>query len=84
MQCRYRTLPRQLTEDAADAVLEIEQKYSKLKRPVYERRSQILKDMPDFWWKTMRHALGTNATDDDLDVLCYLVDVRAREREAGR
>ena len=66
----------QLSEDASDAVLEIEQKYSKLRRPVYERRSQILKGMPDFWSKTMRHALNANCTDDDIDVLGHLIDVR--------
>lgn len=39
----------QVNEEASDKVLEIEQKYNEIKRPVYARRGEIIKSIPDFW-----------------------------------
>lgn len=39
----------QLNEEASDKVLEIEQKYSKLRRPVFEKRNKIITGIAGFW-----------------------------------
>lgn len=39
----------QVNEEASDKVLEIEQKYNEIRRPVYVKRSDIIKTIPDFW-----------------------------------
>lgn len=39
----------QVNEQASDEVLEIEQKYNEIRRPVYEKRNEIIKSIPDFW-----------------------------------
>lgn len=39
----------QVNEEASDKVLEVEQKYSEIRRPVYLRRCDIIKTIPDFW-----------------------------------
>lgn len=39
----------QVNEEASDKVLEVEQKYSEIRRPVYLRRSDIIQTIPDFW-----------------------------------
>uniref|UniRef100_A0A453NXB3 Protein SET n=1 Tax=Aegilops tauschii subsp. strangulata TaxID=200361 RepID=A0A453NXB3_AEGTS len=38
-----------VNEEASDKVLEVEQKYSEIRRPVYLRRCDIIKTIPDFW-----------------------------------
>lgn len=39
----------QINEQASDEVLEIEQKYNEVRRPVYTKRNDIIKCIPDFW-----------------------------------
>ncbi|KAF6160029.1 hypothetical protein GIB67_033113 [Kingdonia uniflora] len=38
-----------VNEEASDKVLEVEQKYNEIRRPVYDKRSEIIKTIPDFW-----------------------------------
>ena len=40
---------RQVNEEASDKVLEVEQKYNEIRRPVYVKRNEIIKAIPDFW-----------------------------------
>lgn len=39
----------QVNEQASEEVLEIEQKYNEIRRPVYEKRNELIKSIPDFW-----------------------------------
>ena len=39
----------QINEEASDKVLEVEQKYNEIRKPVYDKRSDIVKSIPDFW-----------------------------------
>ncbi|KAL6136454.1 hypothetical protein ACLB2K_061749 [Fragaria x ananassa] len=38
-----------VNEEASDKVLEVEQKYNEIRRPVYLKRNEIIKTIPDFW-----------------------------------
>ncbi|KAK9072404.1 hypothetical protein SSX86_008838 [Deinandra increscens subsp. villosa] len=38
-----------INEEASDKVLEIEQKYNEVRKPVYDKRNDIIKSVPDFW-----------------------------------
>ncbi|KAJ3679662.1 hypothetical protein LUZ60_017673 [Juncus effusus] len=38
-----------VNEEASDKVLEVEQKYNEIRRPVYDKRHEIIKTIPDFW-----------------------------------
>ncbi|KAI3759311.1 hypothetical protein L6452_07031 [Arctium lappa] len=38
-----------INEKASDEVLEVEQKYNEFRKPVYDKRSDIIKSIPDFW-----------------------------------
>jgi len=60
-----------LNEDASEKVLAIEQEYSNLRRSIYEKRNKAISKIPGFWGTTFRHALGGDATEDDLAVLSY-------------
>lgn len=39
----------QINEKASDEVLEVEQKYNVIRKPVYDKRNEIIKSIPDFW-----------------------------------
>lgn len=39
----------QINEEASDKVLEVEQKYNVVRKPVYDKRSEVIKAIPDFW-----------------------------------
>eukprot|EP01018_Ginkgo_biloba_P019184 Gb_32534 [translate_table: standard] len=38
-----------VNEEASDKVLEVEQRYNEIRRPVYEKRNAIIHTIPDFW-----------------------------------
>ncbi len=38
-----------MNEEASDKVLEVEQKYNEIRRPVYNKRNDIIHNIPDFW-----------------------------------
>lgn len=39
----------QLNEKASEEILKVEQKYNKLRKPNFEKRSQIIQRIPNFW-----------------------------------
>lgn len=39
----------QINEEANNKVLEVEQKYNEIRKPVYNKRNDIIKSIPDFW-----------------------------------
>ncbi|MCO5612389.1 hypothetical protein L7F22_066656 [Adiantum nelumboides] len=59
-----------VNEEASDKVLEVEQKYNRIRRPVYSRRSEIIQRIPDFWLTAfLSHpALSEILTDNDQKV----------------
>lgn len=38
-----------LNERASEDILHVEQKYNRLRQPHFERRSELIKELPDFW-----------------------------------
>ncbi|GJP47629.1 hypothetical protein CLOM_g6809 [Closterium sp. NIES-68] len=63
-----------VNEEASDKVLEVEQKYNKLRRPIYERRQQLVSQVNDFWTTVLlnHNLLHAFFTDEDRQVLEYL------------
>lgn len=39
----------QINEEASEKVLELEQQYNEIRKPVYDKRNDIIKSIPDFW-----------------------------------
>lgn len=39
----------QVNEKASDEVLEVEKKYNEIRKPVYDKRNEIISSIPDFW-----------------------------------
>eukprot|EP00798_Chlamydomonas_sp_ICE-L_P011614 gene11614-34322_t len=66
-----------VNDEASDKVLEVEQAYNKIRRPIYENRSAIIQSVPGFWLTTMLNhpILRDMATDDDVAVMSYCSEV---------
>ncbi|KAG5571802.1 hypothetical protein H5410_061568 [Solanum commersonii] len=56
-----------INEEASDKVLEVEQKYNEVRKPVYDKRNNIIKAIPDFWLTAfLSHpVLGELLTEED-------------------
>uniref|UniRef100_A0A0C9QL33 TSA: Wollemia nobilis Ref_Wollemi_Transcript_28871_1624 transcribed RNA sequence n=1 Tax=Wollemia nobilis TaxID=56998 RepID=A0A0C9QL33_9CONI len=63
-----------VNEEASEKVLEVEQKYNEIRRPVYAKRNEIIHTIPDFWLTAfLSHpALGDLLTEEDQQVFKYL------------
>ncbi|OVA09022.1 Nucleosome assembly protein (NAP) [Macleaya cordata] len=63
-----------VNEEASDKVLEVEQKYNEIRRPVYDKRNDIIKSIPDFWLTAfLSHpALGDLLTEEDQKIFKHL------------
>lgn len=38
-----------LNEKASEEILKVEQKYNKLKKPYYDKRNELIEQIPNFW-----------------------------------
>ena len=52
-------LPRRLNEQASEEILKVEQKYNKLRQPFFQKRSELIAKIPNFWVTTfVNHPQG--------------------------
>ncbi|CAI9112176.1 OLC1v1012583C2 [Oldenlandia corymbosa var. corymbosa] len=70
-----------INEEASDKVLEIEQKYNEVRKPIYDKRTDIVKSIPDFWLTAfMSHpALGELLTEEDQKIFKYLSSIEVED-----
>ncbi|KAH9719703.1 NAP1-related protein 2 [Citrus sinensis] len=65
-----------INEEASEKVLEVEQKYSEIRKPVYDKRNDIIKSIPDFWLTAFisHPALGELLSEEDQKLSCLSVN----------
>ncbi|CAN7035092.1 unnamed protein product [Brassica rapa subsp. trilocularis] len=70
-----------INEKASDEVLEVEQKYNGIRKPVYDKRGDIIKAIPDFWLTAfLSHpALGELLTEEDQKIFKYLSSLEVED-----
>ncbi|KAL2499960.1 NAP1-related protein 2 [Abeliophyllum distichum] len=63
-----------VNEEASEKVLEVEQKYNEIRRPVYVRRNEIISSIPDFWLTAfLSHpSLSDLLNEEDQKIFKYL------------
>lgn len=50
-----------LNEQASEEILKVEQKYNKLRQPFFQKRSELIAKIPNFWVTTfVNHPQGKN------------------------
>uniref|UniRef100_A0A1D1YBW8 Protein SET n=1 Tax=Anthurium amnicola TaxID=1678845 RepID=A0A1D1YBW8_9ARAE len=70
-----------INEEASDKVLEVEQKYNEIRRPVYTKRNEIIQTIPDFWLTAfLSHpALGDLLSEEDQKIFKHLVSLEVED-----
>lgn len=55
----HNSLPCRLNEQASEEILKVEQKYNKLRQPFFQKRSDLIAKIPNFWVTTfVNHPQG--------------------------
>ncbi|CAJ2664541.1 unnamed protein product [Trifolium pratense] len=72
-----------INDEASDKVLEIEQKYNEIRKPVYDKRNEIIKSIPDFWLNAfLSHpALSELLNEEDQKVFKYLSSLEVEDNK---
>uniref|UniRef100_H0XMK9 SET nuclear proto-oncogene n=1 Tax=Otolemur garnettii TaxID=30611 RepID=H0XMK9_OTOGA len=75
-----------LNEKAAEEILKIEQKYNNLRKPFFEKRSELMTKIPKFWVTTFvcHPQVSSLLGKRDIDALHYLTRVEVTEFEDNK
>ncbi|XP_040574150.1 protein SET [Lepeophtheirus salmonis] len=72
-----------LNEKASEEILKVEQRYNSLRKPYFEKRSEVIKRIPKFWLTAFINHPKISAVieEDEEDCLRYLTKVEVEEFE---
>ncbi|KAL8529597.1 hypothetical protein ACS0TY_006868 [Phlomoides rotata] len=72
-----------INEQASEEVVLLEQKYNEVRKPVYDKRNELIKSIPDFWLTAfMSHpALSELLTEEDQKIFKYLSNLEVEENK---
>lgn len=72
-----------LNEKASEEILQVEQKYNKLRKPHYAKRNELIKSIPNFWVTAFVNHPQISAVLEDVeeDCLHYLSKLEVEEFE---
>ncbi|GAB2223810.1 hypothetical protein Droror1_Dr00004551 [Drosera rotundifolia] len=70
-----------INEKASDEVLAVEQKYNEIRKPVYDKRNEIINSIPDFWLTAfMSHpVLVELLTSEDQKIFKFLSSLEVED-----
>jgi len=73
----------ELNDKATEEILEVERKFNRLRKPIYERRNQAIRKIPDFWLKvfTSQDMLATLLLEEDLSAFKYLRELNVEDHD---
>ncbi|MED6170091.1 NAP1- protein 2 [Stylosanthes scabra] len=72
-----------INDKAGDEVLEIEQKYNEIRKPIYDKRNDLIKSIPDFWLTAfMSHpTLSELLNEEDIKIFKYLSSLEVEDHK---
>lgn len=72
-----------LNENASEEIINVEKKYNKLRRPVFEQREKYVANIANFWLTSMLNhpGIANMITEDDAEILRYLKNMRIEEHD---
>uniref|UniRef100_UPI00358DFAE0 protein SET-like isoform X2 n=1 Tax=Myxine glutinosa TaxID=7769 RepID=UPI00358DFAE0 len=72
-----------LNEQASEEILKVEQKYNKLRQPFFQKRSELIAKIPNFWVSTLVNHPQVSALldEEDEEALHFLTRVEVTEFE---
>nr|XP_016464259.1 PREDICTED: NAP1-related protein 2-like [Nicotiana tabacum] len=70
-----------INEKASDEVLEVEQKYNKIRKPVYDKRNDVISSISDFWLTAfLSHpVLGNLLTEEDQKIFKFVSSIEVED-----
>lgn len=70
-----------INDEQTDKVLELEQQYNKVRKPIYDKRNEVLKGIPDFWLTVLvsHPGLGDYITEEDQKIFKYLSSIEVED-----
>ncbi|KAK4374563.1 hypothetical protein RND71_005240 [Anisodus tanguticus] len=70
-----------INEKASDEVFEVEQKYNEIRKPVYDKRNDIINSLSEFWLTAfLSHpVLGDLLTEEDQKVFKFLSSIEVED-----
>ncbi|XP_021567879.1 protein SET-like [Carlito syrichta] len=84
-QCQVQSTDK-LNEQANEEIFKVEQKYNKLRKPFFQKRSELIAKIPDFWVTTfVNHPqVSVFLGEEDEETLHYLTRVEVTEFEDSK
>ncbi|XP_016561826.1 NAP1-related protein 1 [Capsicum annuum] len=73
-----------INEEKSVELLKVEQKYNRIRKPVYERRTNIIRDIPAFWSTAfLKHSIlgGLVSTEEDHKIFKFLSSITVEQSE---
>ncbi|KAE8707406.1 NAP1-related protein 2 [Hibiscus syriacus] len=70
-----------INEEATEKVLEVEQKYNEIRKPIYDKRNEKIKSITDFWLTAfLSHpALGELLNEEDQKIFKYISSLEVED-----
>ncbi|KAL1810236.1 hypothetical protein DCAR_0729912 [Daucus carota subsp. sativus] len=70
-----------INDEQSDKVLEIEQKYNEVRKPVYDKRHDVIKGIPDFWLTAFQShpTLCDLLNEEDEKIFKYLSSIEVED-----
>jgi hypothetical protein len=63
----------ELNDKATEEILEVERKYNRLRKPIYEKRAEAIRKLPEFWFKVVSFCVCNTIACCDMYFSCYLL-----------
>ncbi|KAE8658341.1 NAP1-related protein 2 [Hibiscus syriacus] len=71
----------EINEEASKNVLEVEKKYNEIRKPIYDKRKEKIKSIPDFWLTAFlsHRALGELLNEEDRKIFKYISSLEVKD-----
>lgn len=73
----------ELNDKATEEILEVERKYNRLRKPIYQQRAKAIQNLPNFWFKvfTSNDMLAALLVGEDLTAFKYIKELNVEDHD---
>jgi len=73
----------EFNDKATEEILEVERKYNRLRKPIFELRNEAIRKIPEFWVKvfTSQEMLAALLVDNDIAAFKYLKELNVEDHD---
>ncbi|KAH0695908.1 hypothetical protein KY289_013390 [Solanum tuberosum] len=70
-----------INQEASGELLKVAQKYNRIHQPIYEKRTNIIKYIPDFWLKSFLKHRGLVCAEEDRKIFEFLSSIKLEQSQ---